>query len=69
MAAWICPVCEGVNSGGRLCATCGERLPDGFVPRSPTRQAAPPATPTVVRAPRPPRDPSPEEIFGSNPFR
>jgi hypothetical protein len=68
--AWICPVCEGVNRGGRVCSTCGERLPDGFTPRSALRSMpAPPAVPTVVPAPRAPRDPSPEEIFGSNPFR
>jgi hypothetical protein len=67
---WICPVCEGVNHGGRVCATCGEQLPAGFVPASPARRAAPPVgAPTVVPAPRAPRTPSPEEIFGSNPFR
>jgi hypothetical protein len=67
---WRCPVCEGVNHGGRVCSTCGERLPDGFVPESASRRAAPPSeAPRVVSAPRPPRTPSPEEIFGSNPFR
>ena len=68
---WICPVCEGVNAGGRTCATCGERLPDGFSPSEATprsTQPVPPA-PRVVRAPDPARTPTPEEIFGSDPFR
>lgn len=70
-AAWVCPVCEGVNHGGRTCTTCGERLPDGFVPADAARRPAPPVAPAtkVVRAPEPSRTPSPEEIFGSNPFR
>jgi hypothetical protein len=69
-ATWLCPVCEGVNHGGRVCSTCGNRLPDGFVPRSAFRTPAPPPSPPkVVRAPSAPRTPSPEEIFGSNPFR
>jgi hypothetical protein len=67
---WLCPVCEGVNHGGRVCSTCGETLPDGFIPRSATPQPLPePRAPRVVAAPRAPRTPSPEEIFGSNPFR
>ena len=69
-AAWRCPVCEGVNHGGRACTTCGERLPDGFVPEDVTARPVPaPTAPRVVAAPRAPRTPSPEEIFGSNPFR
>jgi hypothetical protein len=69
-ATWLCPVCEGVNRGGRVCSTCGSRLPDGFVPRSAFRRpATSPATPTVVAPPPAPRTPSPEEIFGSDPFR
>jgi hypothetical protein len=68
-AAWRCPVCEGVNHGGRVCTTCGEQLPAGYVPRDATRRVvAPPAAPTVVPRPLPPRAPTPEEIFGSNPF-
>ena len=69
-AVWRCPVCEGVNRGGRVCATCGETLPDGFVPESaaprPVRSDGP--TRVVPPAPRP-RAPTPEEVFGSNPFR
>jgi hypothetical protein len=77
-AVWRCPVCEGVNRGGRTCSTCGEQLPPGFVPvdaaaqpRVPRAPAHPPVAPrpTVVAPPRTPRFPSPEEIFGSNPFR
>jgi hypothetical protein len=80
-AAWRCPVCEGVNHGGRVCTTCGEQLPAGFVPQDAVRRPAPaPRVPTVVPAPRRPRSsmppsspgatrpPTPEEIFGSNPF-
>jgi hypothetical protein len=53
-AAWRCPVCEGVNHGGRVCATCGERLPEGFVPRDAAPRAAPAAgPPVVVPVPRP----------------
>jgi hypothetical protein len=68
---WRCPVCEGINHGGRVCATCGEQLPDGYVPAAATRRPAPrpSAATTVVPAPLAPRLPSPEEIFGSNPFR
>jgi hypothetical protein len=74
-AVWRCPVCEGVNHGGRTCSTCGEQLPPGFVPAdaAPRAAEAVPASgpPRTVAPPlrRAPRFPSPEEIFGSNPFR
>jgi hypothetical protein len=61
--AWRCPVCEGVNHGGRVCATCGERLPEGFVPRDAAPRAAPAAgPPAVVPVPRPPGF---DDIFGA----
>lgn len=67
---WRCPVCEGVNRGGRVCSTCGETLPTGFTPEDASvRRPAPRSGPTVVTAPKAPRHPSPEEVFGSNPFR
>ena len=67
---WRCPVCEGVNHGGRVCSTCGERLPDGFIPEAASRRPAPaPRVPVVAPVPRSPSTPSPEEIFGSNPYR
>ena len=69
---WRCPVCEGVNRGGRTCATCGETLPEGYTPVDVGRPLPPSASttaPKVVRPPSAPRTPSPEEIFGSNPFR
>ena len=33
---WRCRVCEGVNQGGRVCATCGTEVPHG----EPLRAAA-----------------------------
>lgn len=76
-AVWRCPVCEGVNRGGRTCSTCGEQLPSGFVPadatpRQPEARPRPSYAPPRTVAPPPrraPRFPSPEEIFGSDPFR
>jgi hypothetical protein len=67
---WRCPVCEGVNHGGRVCSTCGETLPPGFTPADAAGPpASRPSSPVVVPAPRGRRLPSPEEVFGSNPFR
>ena len=66
-SAWRCPVCEGVNHGGRVCTTCGERLPEGFVPRDATPTVAAPASgapPTVVRVPAARREPTFDDIFG-----
>ena len=65
-AAWRCPVCDGVNHGGRVCTTCGETLPEGFVPRDATRRTAPSTggPPTVVPVPRPRRAPTFDDIFG-----
>ena len=48
---WLCPVCEGVNHGGRVCSTCGERLPDGFVPAD-SVAGRPPLPPLPWSCPR-----------------
>ena len=45
MSVWRCRVCEGVNQGGRVCATCGAQVPPG----EPLRQQCAPAR----RRPRP----------------
>lgn len=66
---WRCPVCEGVNRGGRVCSTCGETLPIGFTPEDAARRPDRPAVQRVVAAPPRRTTPNPEEIFGSNPFR
>jgi hypothetical protein len=68
---WRCRVCEGVNRGGRVCATCGAQVPVGeplraavrTIKPSSTRPAAPPPVP-----PNPTRQelrtyPIPEEIY------
>lgn len=84
---WRCRVCDGVNKGGRTCATCGHvvslteplRAAQRVVPPA-TIAPAPPRPPRRVEsAPPPPRGmepapppasriPTPEEIFGSNPY-
>jgi hypothetical protein len=68
-AVWRCRACEGVNRGGRVCATCGTEVPRGEPLRAAVRTVTPSSTPPV--APVPPnvsrrelRDlPAPEEIW------
>ena len=56
-AIWRCRVCEGVNQGGRVCATCGTEVPRGEPLRaavrtrlpSTLRPAPPPVPPTASR--------------------
>jgi hypothetical protein len=69
--AWRCPVCEGVNHGGRVCTTCGEELPEGFIPEDVAPRSSPAGeTPTVVPVVRRPPPPAPprtsvfDDIFG-----
>jgi hypothetical protein len=69
-AVWRCRVCEGVNRGGRTCATCGAEVPVGEPLRAAVRTVKPSATPPAP-PPVPPsasrrelRDlPAPEEIW------
>jgi hypothetical protein len=48
---WRCRVCEGVNQGGRVCATCGTEVPRGEPLRAAVRtrlpSTLPPAPPPV----------------------
>jgi len=74
---WRCRVCEGVNQGGRTCATCGAQVPATEPLRAaartripkPTRVAAPPA-PVPPNTPR--RElrtmPTPEDMSRMDPF-
>jgi hypothetical protein len=70
-AVWRCPVCEGINHGGRRCITCGEQLPDGYTPQaadrhiSPSSPTAPTTTPVATPRPRAPK--RFEDVFGSPP--
>jgi hypothetical protein len=73
-AIWRCPVCEGVNRGGRTCAACGAQVPPGEALREAVRtrlpSAAEPAPAPVPPTPRP-RElqelPTPEELSGVDP--
>jgi hypothetical protein len=66
---WRCRVCEGVNGGGRVCATCGAEVPYGEPVRAAVRTRLP-AKPTPAPPPVPPMPsrrelrstPSPEEM-------
>ena len=55
-AVWRCPVCEGVNQGGRTCTTCGAIMPHGQPLRAAVRSRLPsagePAPPPVPPTPR-----------------
>lgn len=73
MSVWRCRLCEGVNRGGRVCATCGAAVPAGEPLRAAVRAIAPSSTQPAVAPPSPPvppttrrRDlramPAPEEI-------
>lgn len=54
-AVWRCRVCEGVNQGGRTCATCGAVVAAG----EPIRAAVRKRIPTVTPAAPPPVPPTP----------
>ena len=41
MSVWRCRVCEGVNQGGRVCATCGTQVPPGEPLRAAVRSRLP----------------------------
>lgn len=43
MTAWRCPVCEGINEGGRVCTTCGAVLAEDR-PLPVAARVRPPAT-------------------------
>jgi hypothetical protein len=68
---WRCRVCEGVNRGGRVCATCGAEVPVGEPLRAAVRTIKPGSTRPAAPPPVPPnptrRDlrtyPIPEEIY------
>ena len=57
-AVWRCRVCEGVNQGGRTCATCGAVVPLGEPVRAavrariPSTESRPPPPPPVPPTPR-----------------
>ena len=53
-AVWRCRVCEGINQGGRVCATCGAVVPVGEPVRAAVRTRLPSATPPEVPPAVPP---------------
>lgn len=78
IGVWRCPVCEGVNQGGRACVACGAVVPAGERVRAAVRARMPaaeaPGPPPVPPTPRR-RDlralPTPEEMYlseGADPF-
>ena len=74
-AVWRCPVCEAVNQGGRVCATCGAQVPPGEPLRAAVRSRLAPisAAPTPPPVPPTPRArelrelPTPEEMTQVDP--
>ena len=54
-AVWRCRLCEGVNRGGRVCATCGAEVPRG----EPLRAAIRTITPSTFQPATPPPTPPP----------
>ena len=58
-AVWRCRVCEGVNRGGRVCATSGSEVPRGEPLRAAVRTVRPSSTPPEAQPPPPPVPPSP----------
>lgn len=68
-AVWRCRVCEGVNRGGRVCATCGAEVPRSEPLRAAIRTITPNTTPPVIPVPPTPSrrelrtTPTPEEIW------
>ena len=76
MSVWRCRVCEGVNQGGRVCATCGVEVPRGEPLRAAVRTRLPSADPPAAAVPAPvppmaPRTerrhlPTPEEMYVVN---
>ncbi len=51
---WRCRVCEGVNRGGRICATCGAAVPVGEPLRAAVRTIRPSSTRPAIPPPVPP---------------
>jgi hypothetical protein len=73
-AIWRCRVCEGVNQGGRVCATCGAEVPVGEPLRAAVRtriptRTAPPTTPVppTTRRRQLRSMPSPEDLKSIEP--
>jgi hypothetical protein len=58
-AVWRCRLCEGVNQGGRVCATCGAEVPHGEPLRKAVRTRIPPATRRESSPAPPPVPPTP----------
>lgn len=58
-AVWRCRVCEGVNSGGRMCATCGAVVPRGEPARAAVRTKLPSTTRRAATRPPRPVPPTP----------
>lgn len=56
-AVWRCRLCEGVNRGGRVCATCGAEVPRGEPLRAAIRTVTP-STFQPATAPTPPPTPA-----------
>jgi hypothetical protein len=56
VTAWRCPVCEGINEGGRVCTTCGAVLAEDR-PLPVAARVRPPAT--IVPVLPPPSAPAP----------
>lgn len=75
MSVWRCRVCEGVNQGGRVCATCGAEVPRGEPVRAAVRTRLPstlepapsPVPPTATRNEL--REmPTPDELSRLDPY-
>jgi hypothetical protein len=72
-AIWRCPVCEGVNRGGRTCEACGAVVPYGEPLRAVVRTRLPSANKPVPAVPPTPHRrelrelPTPEEMSRVDP--
>lgn len=74
-AIWRCRVCEGVNQGGRTCATCGVEVPPGETLRAAVRTRlpstiapVPPPVPPTARRRELREMPSPEDLSLLDPY-
>ncbi|MCU1406083.1 MAG: hypothetical protein JWQ43_2386 [Glaciihabitans sp.] len=64
MSIWRCRVCEGINTSGRVCSTCGAVVPRGESVRAAVRTRLPGTLPPTTAPPPVPATPTWSDVYG-----